>query len=156
MSNVTYKLLWNFIKENPNEIDKIKNQYLSLLSNLTITDYLEDSIFLRNINAIKKIGAIVVGIINVKTEFEIIASGTLIFEPKIIRQGKFVGHIEDVVVAPQMRNKGIAKTILNYLKSIAKELNCYKVTLDCSEDLKDFYIGNDFESKGVQMTHYFM
>ena len=45
-------------------------------------------------------------------EFIIIASGTIIIEPKIIRGGQNVGHIEDIVVKNNFRGKGISKAIL--------------------------------------------
>ena len=157
MSNIEYIPLYDFIQENPDKIEQIKRQYLLLLSHLTSTDYLETSIFLRNISSICDMGSIIVGINNISTDdFEIIASGTIIIEPKIIRKGKNVGHIEDIVVAPHMRGKNISQKILNTLKYLASAYNCYKVTLDCSEEVNNVYIKNGFEFKGIQMTQYFV
>jgi glucosamine-phosphate N-acetyltransferase len=92
---------------------------------------------------------------DINNTFEIIASGTIIIEPKIIRCGRNVGHIEDIVVAKHMRGKGISSEILNILKEIAKENNCYKVILDCNDDVKNIYIKNGFEIRGIQMAKYF-
>ena len=84
------------------------------------------------------------------------SSGNIIVEPKIIRGGKKVGHIEDIVVAEHMRGKGISQKILEMLKTIARDNNCYKVILDCDNDVKNVYIKNGFEVKGLQMAQYFV
>ena len=101
-------------------------------------------------------GMIIVGMIgDVKTEeFAIIATGTVIIEPKIIHQGKNVGHIEDIVVSKEMRNKGISQEILTILKSFALKENCYKIILDCDEAIKKVYVKNGFIIKGIQMAKY--
>jgi len=121
-----------------------------------VTEYIETKLFEENINKISEMGAIIVGfIIDTSGNIEIIASGTIIIEPKIIRQGKNVGHIEDIVVAPHMRGKRLSQEILNHLKRFAKESNCYKVILDCAEEVKNVYSKNNFIVKGLQMAEYF-
>ena len=60
-------------------------------------------------------------------------------EPKLIRGGRYVGHIEDIVVTKTMRGLGISQRILDILKTIAREKNCYKIMLDCNEDIKNVY-----------------
>lgn len=156
MSNIKYIQLIDLLNTNLNLIETIKEQYLILLSELTSTSYIETTLFLKNIERISEIGAIIVGIIdNSSNNIEIIASGTIIIEPKIIREGKNVGHIEDIVVAKDMRGKGISSKILNILKSFAREMNCYKVILDCNEEVKKVYIKNGFNVKGLQMAEYF-
>lgn len=157
MSEVNYIQLLDFLNLNPHKIEMIKNQYLLLLSKLTTTNLLENDIFRTNIERIHKMGSIFIGIIqDSSNNFEIIASGTIIIEPKIIRGGKNVGHIEDIVVADHMRGQGISQKILEMLKKIAKDNNCYKVILDCDNDVKNVYIKNGFEVKGLQMAQYFV
>ena len=51
----------------------------------------------------------------------IIGTGTIIFEPKMIREGRYAGHIEDIVVHQDYQCQGIAKNILNKLKNDAVE-----------------------------------
>jgi glucosamine-phosphate N-acetyltransferase len=156
MSDIIYTNLYDLIEINREKIEDIKEQYLLLLSNLTVTDNIETKLFEENINKISEMGAIIVGFIKDSSDnIEIIASGTIIIEPKIIRKGKSVGHIEDIVVAPHMRSQGISQEILGILKLFAKESNCYKVILDCSEEVKNVYKKNGFEIKGVQMAEYF-
>lgn len=157
MSEVNYMKLIDFVNLNPHSIETIKNQYLLLLSQLTTTKFIENDIFRNNLERIHEMGVIVVGILyDSSNNFEIIASGTIIIEPKIIRGGKNVGHIEDIVIAKHMRSQGISQKILDILKLYAREKQCYKVILDCDENVKKTYINNGFEIKGVQMAQYFL
>lgn len=156
MLEIKYIQLIDLLNTNPNLIEKIKEQYLVLLSELTTTRYIETTLFLKNVERISETGAIIVGIIdNSSDNIEIIASGTIIIEPKIIREGKNVGHIEDIVVAKHMRGKCISSRILTILKSFARESNCYKVILDCNDNIKNVYTKNGFHVKGIQMAEYF-
>lgn len=155
MSTICYTQLIDLLNANPDAIETIKEQYLVLLSELTLTSYIETSFFLKNVERINEIGSIIVGVISDSSNnIEIIASGTIIIEPKIIRHGKSVGHIEDIVVSKEMRGKGISQKILDILKLIAREKNCYKVILDCDLEFKNVYIKNGFSVKGVQMAEY--
>lgn len=159
MSDIQYIHLIDLLNANQNSIELIKYQYLLLLSELTSTSYIETSLFLKNIEIISEIGAIIVGVINDLSNpyrsIEIIASGSIIIEPKIIRGGKNVGHIEDIIVKKHFRGKGVSQKILDSLKLIAREKNCYKVILDCYETVKKVYIKNGFSVKGIQMAEYF-
>jgi glucosamine-phosphate N-acetyltransferase len=156
MTEIKYIQLKELLTANPNIIETIKEQYLLLLSELTHTNYIETSLFLKNVERISEMGDIIVGTIyNSQNDIEIIASGTIIIEPKIIREGRNVGHIEDIVVSKEMRGKGISQQILDILKLIAREKNCYKVILDCDENVKNVYIKNGFNIKGFQMAEYF-
>lgn len=156
MSEVQYIKLIDLINLNPHHVEMIKNQYLLLLSKLTTTELITNDLFKTNVERINKMGTIVVGVIRDSSyNFEIVSSGTIIIEPKIIRGGKKVGHIEDIIVAEHMRGQSISQKILEMLKIIAKDNNCYKVILDCENDVKNVYIKNGFEAKGIQMVQYF-
>lgn len=157
MAEVNYINLIDLFYLNPHKIENIKDQYLLLLSKLTTTTYIETELFKNNIEKISQMGAIIVGIIrDSSNNFEIVASGTIIIEPKIIRNGRNVGHIEDIVVDNHMRGNGVSQAILNILKNIAREKNCYKIILDCDNDVKNVYIKNGFQIKGLQMAQYFV
>jgi len=158
MSEIKYTPLLDLIYTYPDNVETIENEYLLLLSELTSTTYIETSLFLENIEKIHQMGKIIVGVINNQfiNGIEIVASGTIIIEPKLIRDGKNVGHIEDIVVAKHMRGKGISQQILHILKTIARENNCYKVILDCDKEVKNVYTKNGFDVKGIQMAEYFL
>jgi len=143
--------LFYFVSKNYERISEIKNEYLKLLGELTVVSDLSDEIFFENLKQINETGKIIVGIENNK----IISSGTIIIEPKIIRGGKSVGHIEDIVVLEEMRGKGIAQKLLKQLINIGYETKCYKVILDCEIELESFYEKSGFVKKGIQMSKYF-
>lgn len=148
--------LLDLLNESPKEsIEAIKIKYLTLLSELTIVTDLETDLFLQNVKSIHQMGCIFVKYVSSPElpDFEIVASGTIIIEPKIIRGGKSVGHIEDIVVKSEYRGKGVVKEILEQLQSHATLCNCYKTILDCNEPVKKVYEKYGFIEKGLQMIH---
>ena len=82
---------------------------------------------------------------------EVIGSATLLIEPKFIHQNGFAGRIEDVVVTEKYAGKGIGKLLIDKLSQVAKEKNCYKITIECSDDLRDFYARSGFQQYGISM-----
>jgi len=86
---------------------------------------------------------------------KIIASATLLIEYKLIHNNGKVGHIEDVVVNNEFRNNGLGKQLITHCLQEAKQMNCYKVILDCNQDNVDFYIKCGLTQKEIQMVKYF-
>ena len=153
--DIEYDNLYNFIQNNLNLFSIIKTKYLDLLKMLTESDDLSDELFLTNIKTIHNFGKIIIGYIKKNNDIDIIVSGTIIIEPKLFRGGKSVGHIEDIVVHANYRSKGYSQSILNKLKEIAIQNNCYKVILDCDKSLVNFYSKNGFYDNGSFMSIYF-
>jgi glucosamine-phosphate N-acetyltransferase len=153
---IKYAKLIELITEWPDNIDIIKEKYLNLLSELTITSDLDTTIFYQKIILINQMGCIIVAYIDNPSsdKFKIIASGTIIIEPKIIRGCKNVGHVEDIVVSQEYRGNVICNDILEMLKTIAREKDCYKVILDCFESFKGVYSKTKFKESGIQMSLY--
>ena len=139
------------IKDQTIKGQTIKAQYIHLLSHLTSTYDLTFDMFNNNINKISDIGLILVCIIREKEGILLVGTGTIIIEPKIIHGGKSVGHIEDVVVHPNYRGKGIAQNILNMLVDYSKS-SCYKVILNCNANMEQFYNRVGFDKKCIQMS----
>jgi len=85
----------------------------------------------------------------------IIGSTTMIIEPKFIHDGGNVAHIEDVVVSKEHQGKGIGEMLMNSLLELAKDKNCYKTILDCTDEVKPFYekIGFKRHSNGMRCDH---
>lgn len=159
MSEIKFIPLIDLLNKYPQHIELIKDKYLKLLSELTFISYIDNSLFKKNVERINEMGKIIVGIkgeINKPNiDFKIVASGTILFEPKIIRGGKYVGHIEDIVVLKELRGNKICEELLDILKVCAMYNNCYKVILGCNEEIKKVYTKNGFEQKGVHMAEYF-
>jgi glucosamine-phosphate N-acetyltransferase len=82
---------------------------------------------------------------------KLLGIATLLCEPKLIRNGGKVGHIEDVAVKPDKQGSGIGRALVEFLIAHAKECGCYKVILDCSPDVADFYNKLGFKAKGYYM-----
>ena len=98
MNNIITLSLKNFINnKNIDNIENVKNNYIKLLSSLTITSNISTSDFIKYIDDIYKNGIVYISIID---NTKIIASGTIFLEQKIIRNGQKVGHIEDIVIDP--------------------------------------------------------
>lgn len=84
------------------------------------------------------------------------ATGTLLVEQKFIHTAGKVGHIEDIVVSPDFQRRGLGKILIEALRSVARERGCYKVILDCSEDVVEFYQKCGLVRKGFCMAEYFI
>ena len=159
---IKYLNLCEFINQNITQIQIIKEKYLGLLSNLTPSPMISTELFVDTITRISNSNMLIiisyVGNIQDQTNkdnFQIIGSGTVFIEPKLIRGASNVAHIEDIVVDPNFRGKKIAHSILSTLKLFAIKNSCYKVILDCDSKLQEFYEKNDFEVKQIQMGKYF-
>jgi len=85
---------------------------------------------------------------------KIICSMTCIIEPKLIHNGSFVLHVEDVVVHPEYQKKGLGKQMMEKVKEIALRNKCYKIILDCLEKNQKFYESCGFSQKQIQMSLY--
>ena len=86
---------------------------------------------------------------------QIIGTGTIIIEPKLIHGCSNVGHIEDIVIHNDHRNRGIGKMLLNNLVERALTNKCYKVVLFCDEKNVEFYEKCSFIRNGINMSKYF-
>ncbi len=155
-----------------NNRENVKNQYISLLSQLTTVEDMSVEKFEESIRKICEMGDIVVcvddqqivgsnceaSILGSNYEAinqQIVGSGTIIYEPKITHGGKCVGHIEDIITDKNHRGLKIATEIIKKLTESAKAHNCYKVILDCSADMETYYERQGFTKKGAQMAIYF-
>lgn len=85
----------------------------------------------------------------------VVGSTSMIIEPKFIHNGGNIAHIEDVVVSKEHQGKGIGEMLMNSLLELAKNNNCYKTILDCSDEVKPFYekIGFKRNSNGMRYDH---
>lgn len=68
-----------------------------------------------------------------------VGSATLIIEPKVIHDGRPAAHLEDVVVRPSSRGKGIGCLLVRHAIEAARANNCYKMLLHTSDGNVAFY-----------------
>ena len=85
----------------------------------------------------------------------VIGTGTIIYEPKFIRNCGKVAHIEDVVICKTKRASGLGKEFIQFLIDKAHENYCYKVILDCDKSVSGFYEKCGLSEKNIQMAKYF-
>lgn len=86
---------------------------------------------------------------------KVIGSTTLLIEPKFIHKGGKVGHIEDVVISKEYQGTGIGEKLINFVLDHAKQNQCYKTILDCTDNVKQFYekIGFKKHSNCMRFDH---
>ena len=77
---------------------------------------------------------------------ELIGTATVIYEYKFIHNIAKSAHIEDVCVDTNHRNKGIGNLLINHVVKEAQKENCYKIILDCDENLETFYTPFTFQT----------
>ncbi len=88
-------------------------------------------------------------------ETKIAGSITIFIEEKLIRNMGKVAHIEDLVVDKNIRGTGFGKLLIQKCIEHAKEMNCYKIILNCNKNNMIFYENQGFEKKENQMALYF-
>lgn len=123
------------------------NKYLVMINEFRTTVFTEEQ-FIETLKYIGPFSEIWV----IEKDDEIIATGTIIYEKKLIFNNGKLAHIEDVCVKEKYRKFGFGKIIVNHLMNEAKERDCYKVTLVCNESNIRFYEKCGMEMRGVQMS----
>lgn len=84
----------------------------------------------------------------------IVGSTSIMIEQKFIRSWALAAHVEDVVTREWYQWQGIASALMNHVVQIAKEKKCYKIILDCDENLIWYYEKFWFTHKGAYMNQY--
>ena len=82
---------------------------------------------------------------------KLVASATLLIEPKFIHGCSAVGHVEDLVVHKEYRGLGLAKDLVQRCVRVCQKENCYKVILNCDKANCSFYQKLGFVEKNLQM-----
>ena len=126
----------------------IKEQMIDLYGELTEISDIKNNIFLQIVQY---------NPIFIEIDERSVIRGTisLVLEQKMYRGGKFVCHIEDLVVHKGYRNLGIASKLISHARDFAKAQGCYKVILNCKHELVPFYEKSGFLQKNVEMSMYF-
>ncbi|OWZ75844.1 glucosamine 6-phosphate N-acetyltransferase [Cryptococcus neoformans Tu401-1] len=157
------ELLPTSMRENlPNDINvrplastDLLRQHFELLSNLRPSPALAPSLYQAIFTHFKSCPLTYYTVVMVDTKNDrLVASGTLIVERKHINGGGAAGHLEDIVVAEEMRGKKLGMTLVTGLRDLAVSLGCYKVILDCKEAKIPFYENCGFHKRSAGMAYY--
>ena len=89
------------------------------------------------------------------TDGQIVGAVRLLVEQKFIRRLALAGHIEDVATRKGYEGQGIASKLMEVALKKSKALGCYKVILDCRQELVGFYSRFGFKEAEVEMKIYF-
>ena len=145
--NITFRKL---------QVDDYDRGFFEALSNLSKVGNVSKEQFQKRFNDLdlksSNIYKIIVGVDNDTNK--IIASGTVFFELKFIRNLGVCGHIEDIVVHKDYNGQNLGKHLIYCIKEVSRINLCYKLILDCREELVKFYGKNELKKKEIQMVWY--
>lgn len=127
--------------------------YMFLLSNFTMIGNIKENDFNNQLNMIQNNPNHKIYVLEENNI--IIGTITVIIEPKLIHNLNRVAHIEDLIIDNNYKNKGYGSLLLNNCIEYAKHRKCYKVILNCDEEITSFYERNGFHKKNNQMAIYF-
>ncbi|KAF2097787.1 glucosamine 6-phosphate N-acetyltransferas-like protein, partial [Rhizodiscina lignyota] len=80
-----------------------------------------------------------------------VAVGTLLVERKFTHNMGLVGHFEDVAVSRDQKGKKMGLRILEAVLHVAREVGCYRTTVQCAEQNESFYGQCGFKKEGSHM-----
>ena len=139
----------------PLELTDIDKGFLSLLFQLTTVGSSSREALDARFAELQRNPDVLIQVAEDVESNQIVATGTVLIEPKFIHSCGKVGHIEDVVVDQSCRGTGLGKRLVEELVRWAESQGCYKVILDCAEDNAGFYTKCGLGRKEVQMVKYF-
>lgn len=125
----------------------IKDQMISLYSQLTTC---EDVPLEKFIDFVKYNNVYVY----IDTKFRIKGTISVLYEKKLLHGGKDVAHIEDFVVDEKYRGLNVGKELLNFVIDEIKQYNIYKIILNCTKSMENFYKKFNFTTKNIEMSYY--
>ena len=122
------------------------NEFLNLISQFRDTHFSQTTFELMLNNMTN------VDIWVIEENNKLLATGSILYEYKFIHNISKVAHIEDICVDKDYRKNGYGKILVNHLIDESKRNGCYKVTLDCLNELENFYKSCGLEKNGIQMS----
>lgn len=81
-----------------------------------------------------------------------VAAASMLVETKFFREGGKAAHILDLSFLPECSSEKQKVIFMTGLKAEATARGCYKMILNCSQDLIPFFQGQAFEQKELQMA----
>ena len=130
----------------------LKNSFFETLKNLSDVLFLDMETTKQLLSKIKKQWWNI--FVAVSDEYGIIWTITFFLEQKFIKWWAIAWHIEDVATREWFTWQWIAKKLIERAIQEAKQKWCYKIILDCNEQLAPFYEKHGFENEWVFMRLY--
>jgi len=114
--------------------------FLEILSQLTSVGNISKDQFTEQFNDMRRCSNTYFITVIVDTNLDkIVGAGTMVQERKFIHQCGSRGLIEDIIVNNEYRGKQLGKILLAILVEVGKQTGCYKITLNCKDELVRFY-----------------
>lgn len=132
----------------PLKRDDYSKNYLNLLSQLTVVGNVTKEQFEQRYDSMKScFNSYFIMVVEDLSKQIICATITHVYEQKFLRNTGARGRIEDVVVHEEYRGKKLSKLLLDVAVQLSKLLGCYKLSLECKDNLKKLYqqFGFDLE-----------
>ena len=135
----------------PLKRDDYERNYLGVLAQLTVVGDITKEQFEKRFDAMQACPNTYYTCVIVDTAANRIAGSiTHVYEQKFFRNTGARGRIEDVVVDEAYRGKRLAKILLDVATQLSKVLGCYKLSLECMDDLKGLYMQFGFKLEDKQ------
>ncbi len=124
----------------PLKRDDYDRNYMDLLGQLTKTGDVDKNKFQKRFDQMSSCkGTYYTVVIVDQVKNKIVGTITHVYEQKFFRDTGARGRIEDVVVDESYRGKKLSKMLLDVACQLSKELGCYKLSLECFDELKKLY-----------------
>ena len=135
----------------PLQREDFSKSYMKLLSQLTEIGDVDQTDYERRFDLMRSsLNTYYINVVEDLTQKRVVASVTLVYEQKFIRNTSARGRIEDVVVDKDYRGKNLSKVLLDLSCQMSGLLGCYKLSLECKDPLKKLYEQFDFRSEQGQ------
>lgn len=144
------------LKIRPLRLGDYDRGYLDLLSQLTKVGSYSRKLFHDTFYSMKNCkNTYFITVIEDISLGKVIGTASLVIERKFIRNCGLRGRLEDVVVNDDYRGKQLGKLIITTIRLLAVHTGCYKLTLDCKDEMIGFYKNMGFtreEGNSTTMT----
>jgi glucosamine-phosphate N-acetyltransferase len=120
--------------------DDFSRGYMKLLSQLTEVGTVTKEVFEKRFDQMRASeNTYYICVVEDTNRGQLVATLTLVYEQKFIRQASARGRFEDLVVDEASRGKKLSKLLLDVVVQLSKALGCYKISLECKDHLRKHY-----------------
>jgi glucosamine-phosphate N-acetyltransferase len=137
------------------EYDDYHKGFFELLQQLTMADKPSYEEFKNHLDNINRRDAENIYVYENLVDKKLYGTISYFSEYKFIHNLSKVGHIEDFVVDKDHRNKKIGSKLIDMAIKMAKQKGCYKIILECTDELIPFYQKFGFKKNANSMQIYF-